>query len=115
MSERVEDGGPVVTVKPLEWGPYPNPVFNDPENVAVALVGFKHLYQVQRDPWGPGYIAYLAPEFGTLWWESKGHLSLDAAKVAAQADYESRILAALHTSPSEPLNARTQGVEVSHG
>jgi hypothetical protein len=86
---------PAVAVKPLEWGPYPNPVFNDPANVAVANIEFKHVYQVQRDPWGPGYIAYLAPKHGTLWWESKGHETLDAAKAAAQADYEQRIRSAL--------------------
>jgi len=87
-----------ITVKPLEWGPYPNPKFAGPD-VAVADATFSHEYQVQRDPWEPTYIAFLHPALpiidSTLWWESKGHPTLEAAKAAAQADYEARILAAL--------------------
>jgi hypothetical protein len=85
-------------VKPLVWGPYDNPVFAGPD-VAIADVEFSHRYQVQRDPRAATYIAFLHPRLpitsSTLWWESKGHADLEAAKAAAQADYEARILAAL--------------------
>jgi hypothetical protein len=93
--------GPDVAVKPLEWGPYPNPVFAGPD---VAVASFDvfggHHYQVQRDPNAEGYIAYLAPDFGTLFWESKGHSDIEAAKAAAQADYEQRIRSAITALPA---------------
>ena len=93
-----EDG---VKVRELEWGPYPNPVFAC-DDVAVAdITAFGgHKYQVQRDPNAAGYIAFLAPQFGSLFWESKGHATLDAAKAAAQRDYETRIRSALVEVPA---------------
>lgn len=83
-------------IKPLEWGPYPNEALAGPD-VAVANIEFRHAYQVQRDPWGPGFVAYLHPttQDTTLWWESKGHPNIEAAKAAAQADYEARVEAML--------------------
>jgi hypothetical protein len=84
-------------VKPLVWGPYHNPVFAGPD-IAVARVMFNApilLYQVQRDPWGPGFMAFAYPEHGSEVWSSKGHADLEAAKAAAQADYDARILSAL--------------------
>ena len=85
-------------VMALVWGPYPNPKFAGPD-VAVADAPFSHEYQVQRDPWAPTFIAFLHPALpiidSTMWWESKGHPTLESAKAAAQADYEARILAAL--------------------
>lgn len=87
-----------VAVKPLEWGPYPNREFDNPD-VAVADAPFNHRYHVQMDPWAHTYIACLHPRLpiidSTLWWEGKGHETLEAAKAAAQADYERRILSAI--------------------
>lgn len=93
-----------VQVKALEWGPYPNPVLAC-EDVAVAAVGAfgGHKYQVQRDPDADGYIAFLAPQFGSLFWSSKGHDTLEAAKAAAQADYDARITSALITAPQDDV------------
>lgn len=96
---RTDQGSGVV--KQLEWGPYPNEALAGPD-VAVANVDFKSAYQVQRDPWGPGYIAYLHPTtYGTTkWWESKDHATLEAAKSAAQSDFETRIRSSLVAAPA---------------
>lgn len=94
-----------VEVKPLAWGPHPVQALQSPD-LAVALVEiWRQGYQVQRDPWGPGYVAYLHPIKGidsTLWWESKGHQSIDKAKEAAEADYRQRILSTLSLPAQEP-------------
>jgi hypothetical protein len=88
-------------VKPLEWGAYSNPVFAGPDIALARVDGIVTcFYQVQRDPWGPGYMAYAYPEHGSECWNSKGHPTLEAAKAAAQADYEARILSALSPTPS---------------
>jgi len=91
-----------VTVKPLVWRPYPNPAFAGPD-VSIADAEFSQRYQVQRDPWAASFMVYLHPTLpitsGTLWWESKGYPTLEAAKAAAQTDYEVRILAALDVQP----------------
>lgn len=83
-----------VEVMKLEWGPYPIPEFAGTD-VAVAKTIMNHQYQVQRDPWAPTYVAYLHPILpitdSTLWWESKGHSTIEEAKAAAQADFERRI------------------------
>lgn len=85
-------------VSKLVWLPYPNPVFAGPD-VAIADAPFSHRYQVQRDPWATSFIAFLAPRLpitsSTLWWESKGHETLEVAKAAAQADFERRIFACI--------------------
>jgi hypothetical protein len=88
-------------VKPLEWGDYMNRALAGPD-VAVAHVSFVApvIYQVQRDPHSNGYMAFAYPKNGTECWSSKGHVDLDAAKSAAQADYEARILAALEPAPA---------------
>jgi len=91
-----------VRVRKLEWQSYPVKQFADDEMCMVAPAPmFKHQYQAQRDPWAPTFICFLHPTAidTTLWWESKGHTTLDAAKAAAQADYEVRIIASL-----EPIN-----------
>ena len=91
-----------VKVKPLVLKEYPNPAFAGPD-VAVADAPFSHRYQVQRDPWAHGYMAFLHPSLpitsSTLWWESKGHPTIEASKAAAQADYEARIMASLDVQP----------------
>ena len=83
-------------IKALEWGDHE---IHGGHDLAVAVAGFSHRYQVQRDPWGPGFVAYLHPVLpitdSTLWWQSKSHDTLEAAKAAAQADYEARIRSAL--------------------
>lgn len=85
-------------VKPLVWKPHP---FSQStiEECAIADAPFSHRYQVQRDPWASTYIAYLHPTQpitdSTLWWESKGHSDIEAAKAAAQADHTARIHSAL--------------------
>ena len=95
-----------VAVKALEWEPYPNPVFAGPD-VAIAHVEFRCFYQVQRDPHAPGFMAYLTPQYGTLFWESKGHNDIEAAKAAAQADYDRRIRSAL----AAPVRSPDAGVK----
>jgi len=91
-----------VTVKPLVWRPYPNPALAGPD-VSIADAEFSQRYQVQRDLWAASFMAYLHPTLpitsGTLWWESKGYPTIEAAKAAAQADYEVRILAAIDVQP----------------
>ena len=89
-----------VKVKPLVWGPYPNPVFAG-SDIAFANVEWTvpYCYQVQRDPWAPGYMAFGFPRHGTETWNSKGHPTIEAAKAAAQADYDARILAAIQPDP----------------
>lgn len=98
----------VASVKPLSWHPYPNEHFAGP-NVAVADAIFSHRYQVQRDPWALTYMAFLHPTLpitsSTLWWESKGHKDLEAAKAAAQADYTARILSAITTTTAASVRA----------
>lgn len=96
-----------VKVKPLEWGPYPNVALAGPD-IAVAnfdLLGAK-TYQVQRDPWGSGFLAFTFGGAEFFHWESKGHATLEAAKAAAQANYEAyeaRILSALGVTPAAPV------------
>ena len=91
-----------VRVKPLVWGDYPNRAFANPD-VAVAEASFSHRYQAQRDPWANSFMAYLHPTApiasSTLWWESKGHATIESAKAAAQADYKARILSAIEPQP----------------
>ena len=91
-----------VKVKPLVWGDYPNRAFASPY-VAVAEAPFSHRYQVQRDPWANSFMAYLHPTApiacSTLWWESKGHATIEDAKTAAQDDYEARIMSAVDVQP----------------
>ena len=93
---------PAVRVKPLVWLEHPNSLSTIDE-CAVADAPFSHRYQVQRDPWGPGYMAFLYARLpivdSTLWWESKGHATIEAAKAAALADRDARILSALDTAP----------------
>lgn len=106
-SERL--AGVRVVVKPLEWGPYPNPVFAGPD-IAVApfSVFGNYFYQVQRNPRGPGFIAFVAPLYGETTWESNKYDCIEAAKAAAQADFERRILSAL----AEPAG---EAEPVKHG
>lgn len=84
-----------IAVKALEWGPHPQ--FGD--DLAVALIpqwGEQgHKYQVGRDADAPGYKAFLAPLYGSWFWTSAGHASLEDAKAAAQSDYEARVLSAI--------------------
>lgn len=91
-------------VKPLEWEPYPYPEHAGPDVAVAHVKQFAHRYQVQRDPWAPTFVAYLHPTLpitdSTMWWQEKGFATLDAAKAAAQADYEQRILSALVPRPS---------------
>ena len=51
-----------VAVKPLEWGPYPNPVFAGPDisvaNVSGAVISY--YYQAGRDPDAPGYYVFFS-------------------------------------------------------
>lgn len=109
---------PAVTVgvKPLVWGSYPNSSFASPD-VAVADAPFSHRYQVQRDSWAQGYIAFLHPTLpstsSTLWWESKGHANIEAAKAAAQADYERRILAALEPVAAPDVRLETMSENIA--
>lgn len=89
-------------VKPLEWGPYHNPVFAGPDIAVASFSVFGlQLYQAQRDPQGTGFIVFLAPKYGTEFWSSKGHADLDEAKAAAQADFDRRIISALEVTPPE--------------
>jgi hypothetical protein len=73
-----------VTYK-LKWEDYPNPVFAGPD-IAVANVQLlvTCVYQVQRDPQGPGFMAFAYPKNGAECWSSRGHADIEAAKVAAQ-------------------------------
>lgn len=92
--------GEPCAVKSLKWGPYPNPAFAGPDVAVASLDIFGgHHYQVQRNPNARGYMAYLAPDFDTLFWKSEGHENVEAAKAAAQADYEQRIRSALVATP----------------
>ena len=99
---------PAVRVKPLEWQPHPYSL-STMEECAIADAPFKHRYQIQRDPRASSFMAFLHPRLpitdSTLWWESKGHDTLEAAKAAAQADYEARILAAI-VPPAMPTIAQ---------
>lgn len=76
----------LVGPKPLVWQPYPNPVFAGP-HIAVANCrsAVEQFYQVQRDPDAAGYMAFLAPKFGTLVWKTTGFDTLEAAQAAAQS------------------------------
>jgi len=98
-------------VRPLVWGPYPNPVFAGPD-IAVAKVDavVPYFYQAQRDPWAPSFMAYAYPEHGSECWASKGHPTLAAAQAAAEADYRVRILAALDLSPVLALVGALQSI-----
>jgi len=101
-----------VRVKPLDWKPHP---FSQStvEECGIADAPFSHRYQAQRDPWAHTYIAFLYPRptitDSTMWWESKGHADIDAAKAAAQADYEARILSALDLTSLAPLPTAPDG------
>ena len=109
-----------VKVKPLVWGPYPNPVFAG-SDIAFANVEWTvpYCYQVQRDPWAPGYMAFGFPRHGTETWNSKGHPTIEAAKAAAQADYDARILAAIQPDPdarqADLAKAWTMGRDAAAG
>jgi len=85
-----------VKVKPLAWGDYPNRVLAGPD-VAVANVDgiIQYTYQAQRDPCAHSFMVFAYPKYGLESWSSNGHTDIEAAKAAAQADYKSRILAAL--------------------
>ena len=84
-----------VTVTPLVWMPYNNPAFAGPD-IAIANAPYHHRYQVQRDPWAYTFTAFLHPippiTDSTLWWESKGHTDLEAAKAAAIADHIAQVM-----------------------
>ena len=96
IAQRLADAG--VEVKPLEWAAHP---FSQStiDECAISDAPFSQRYQIQHDPWAPTYLAMLFPMLpisdSTLWWESRGHEDMDAAKSAAQADYTARILSAL--------------------
>jgi len=79
--------GAGVRVKPLVWSS--EPWLQDNNSDASALSSFGRYY-VQNGAyyWGPGVII------------STGYAHIAAAKAAAQADYEARIMAALE--PMEP-------------
>ena len=105
------------TVKPLVWGDYPNRAFANPD-VYVAEAPFSHKYQAQRDPWANSFMAYLHPTApiasSTLWWESKGHATIEDAQAAAQADYEARIMAAIDVQPDPRDEVIARLVEAMH-
>lgn len=99
LAAQTTDAVPVA-IKPLEWGDYPNPHFAGPDVTVANFDTFGSMkYQAQRDPWALSYVTFLAPQHGTLFWESKGHQTIEEAKLAAQADYERRIRSALEPSP----------------
>lgn len=99
LAAQTADAVPVA-IKPLEWGDYPNPHFAGPDVTVANFDTFGSMkYQAQRDPWALSYVTFLAPQHGTLFWESKGHQTIEEAKLAAQADYERRIRSALEPSP----------------
>jgi hypothetical protein len=78
----------------LKWEDYPNPVFAGPD-IAVANIQLlvPCVYQVQRDPQGPGFMAFAYPKNGTECWSSRGHADIEAAKVAAQKHLDELIFA----------------------
>lgn len=104
MSERVEDGRLAVIVKPLEWLEVPCSDRWKRFSAKTILGNYEALEWLDG-----GFGMVVVPG------EELTFVTFAEARPAAQAHYEQRILSALQTSPSEPLNARTQGVEVHHG
>lgn len=82
---------PAVIVKALEWKQFPNQ--HGVQWRAQGIFGWLH-YISDRDDDGhhDGWFHSVLGTFATL----------EAAKAAAQADYEARILSALNTSPEAP-------------
>lgn len=80
---------PSVTVKPLEW---------DCDFAAVNIPEGYSTYENGDDEWS----VYLTWRTGSEKLHEAGHQSLDAAKAAAQADYEARIMAAIQIAPAPP-------------
>lgn len=85
----MDDVRKLVKVKPLEWEDFPG-------RGAKTAAWLQAHYMIQK--WSDGryelsasYPGYCTDIDGT----ERFYLSLEAAKAAAQADYESRILAAL--------------------
>jgi hypothetical protein len=102
MTDKPEFSVWAARVKPLVWEPFDS-YHLDLSEIAVANTGFHHLYHVQRDPWAHTFLVCLHPALpitdSTAWWESKGHIDLDAAKAAAQADHIARVAALLEPDP----------------
>jgi len=91
--------GKPVAVKPLVWRkPTDHPKDPDADDTLFAADGIGGVYAIST--WqkvGPPYL---------LWWahdpfDWAGFDSIDAAKAAAQADYETRIRSALIPSPAD--------------
>jgi len=88
-----------VAVKPLEWRkPTDHPKDPDADDTLFAADGIGGVYAIStRLKFGPPYL---------LWWahdpmDWAGFDSIDAAKAAAQKDYETRIRSALAPSPAD--------------
>jgi len=83
----------LVTVKPLEW--------EDFEGLGAKASGFYQAnYLIQKWSGESRYeVAMSYPGYQTGYDGPRWHPTLDAAKAAAQADYEARIFAALIPTP----------------
>lgn len=84
---------PAVIVKALEWKQFPNQ--HGVQWRAQGIFGWLH-YISDRDDDGH-HVGWFHSVLGTF-------ATLEAAKAAAQADYEARILSALNTSPEAPFH-----------
>ena len=86
-----------VKVKPLEWGPSPDPLCHDHWE-ASALVGAHHMAPDEDSASGAWLLQLVIrrKDFCTKYGgDITSHGSPEDAKAAAQADYEARILSAL--------------------
>lgn len=94
---------PSVTVKPLDWGDYDYAAVEIPEGYSV--------YDHGDGEWS----VHLTWRTGSEKLNDAEFPSIGAAKAAAQADYESRILAAVQTDPApgwQPIETAPVGIPV---
>jgi hypothetical protein len=82
-------------VKPLEWGSEP------PYLVARTRQGAHYSIEVMRDEDGNNPLIWTGGSFGST---TGKYLTVEAAKAAAQADHQQRILSALATPTPENPN-----------
>ena len=90
-----------VRVKPLEW--------QDFEGMGAKASAFYHAnYMITLWRGRSEFeVALSYPGYQTGFDRERFHATLEAAKAAAQADYEARILAALEPAPDAPVTVST--------